>query len=59
MANENYMKKNIFLPIDKYKTFEGRVSKLLYFGLNFNYLNKALNFIEKTNKPFMSYPGSS
>ena len=40
VAQENYMKRNIFLPVDKYKTFEGQISKLLYYGKSFNKLKE-------------------
>ena len=33
VAQENYMQKNIFLPIEKYKNLEGKISKLLYLDL--------------------------
>lgn len=38
VAQENYMKKNIFLPIERYKSLEGKISKLLYFGFSFKRL---------------------
>ena len=40
VAQENYMKRNIFLPIDKYKSLEGKISKFLYYGFSYNRLKK-------------------
>ena len=40
VAEENYMQKNLFLPVEKYKSLEGRISKLLYFGFSFKRLKK-------------------
>ena len=40
VAEENYMQKKLFLPIEKYKSLEGRISKLLYFGFSFKRLKK-------------------
>ncbi len=40
VAQENYMKKNLFLPIEKYKNLEGKISKLLYFGSSYKRLKK-------------------
>ena len=34
------MQKKLFLPIEKYKSLEGRISKLLYFGFSFKRLKK-------------------
>tara|TARA_B100000287_G_scaffold430049_1_gene484550 strand:+ start:21 stop:1109 length:1089 start_codon:yes stop_codon:yes gene_type:complete len=38
VAQEWYMKKNIFLPIERYKSLGGKISKLLYFGFSFKRL---------------------
>ena len=32
------MQKKLFLPIENYKSLEGRISKLLYFGFSFKRL---------------------
>ncbi len=40
VAEENYMQKNLFLPLENYKSLEGRISKLLYFGFSFKRLKK-------------------
>ncbi len=40
VAQENYMKNNIYLPINNFETFSGKVAKFLYFGGSYEKLKK-------------------